>query len=550
MATTFLKPHPNWEEHEKPSLPGSPSTPNHTLPIRLAYGLVAILVGLTGALGNALVTVNLSYLQGELGLTPREAAWLPAAYAMVYVTANLLIIKFRQQYGMRLFTEIGLGVYALLAVLHLWVDSSTSMLLLRGASGFAGATAITLCLLYMLQAFPKRMMGKALVIGLSISQLAVPVAWIVSPMLIDLEHVHGLYAFEAGLALCSLAAVIWLKLPPGYQIKTFEKLDFYAFLLFSVAIALLVAFLTQGYIRWWLNDTDLAWMLIGSVSLFGLGFFIEYHRDNPLVKVRWLLQGGTIRFFIGALLLRFITAEQNYGMVSMLRMLGMDLDQMQSLYVFVLFGVVCGMVFGALTFGKKTVILQILIAILLIGIAGFLDFGRTSLDRPHDFIYSQFVLSIGAGMFMGPLVLIGAMQALKHGADHIVTFAVLVSFTQILGGVIGTATLSTFQQYRLNTHHQAIVSHLTSTDPLVAERLRLQAGVLRPLINDPVMQNAQGTAQLASVAIREANVRAYNDVFLLSGVLAILFLIWSLILAVFTALKSKKSEPSSMSFLN
>jgi hypothetical protein len=40
---------------------------------------------------------------------------------MVNITVNLLICKFRQQYGMHLFTEIGLGLYAAVTLLHLLV---------------------------------------------------------------------------------------------------------------------------------------------------------------------------------------------------------------------------------------------------------------------------------------------------------------------------------------------------------------------------------------------------------------------------------------------
>jgi MFS family permease len=315
----YIKPHPHWEDHEKPFMPGSPSAPHHESHIRVAYGLVAILVGLTGGLGNALVLVNLPTLQGELGLTPSEAAWLPAAYAMVNITANLLVFKFRQQYGMRLFAEIGLGLYAVLALLHLSINSAESLIFLRGASGFSGAAASTLGVLYMLQAFPRRLLGKALVLGVSITQMATPLAWVLSPSLIELGNWHGLYSFEAGMALCSFAAVVLLKLPPGYQIKAFEKLDFLAFALFAPAAGLLIAFLTQGYIRWWFNDTSLAWMAMASLFLFTVCSFLEYHRVNPLLKVRWLAQGSTIYFAVGAMILRFITTEQNYGMVNMLR---------------------------------------------------------------------------------------------------------------------------------------------------------------------------------------------------------------------------------------
>ena len=59
----------NWQPHEKPSLPGSPSTPLHSNPKRLAYALVGLLVAVTGGLGNSLVVANLPYLQGALGAT-------------------------------------------------------------------------------------------------------------------------------------------------------------------------------------------------------------------------------------------------------------------------------------------------------------------------------------------------------------------------------------------------------------------------------------------------------------------------------------------------
>ena len=70
------------------------------MPVRIAFACVAVLIGLTGGLGNGLLTASLSSIQGQLGLTQAQATWLPAAYVMVNVTANLLVFKFRQQYGM------------------------------------------------------------------------------------------------------------------------------------------------------------------------------------------------------------------------------------------------------------------------------------------------------------------------------------------------------------------------------------------------------------------------------------------------------------------
>ncbi|PAM39332.1 MFS transporter, partial [Acinetobacter baumannii] len=100
---------------------------------------------------------------------------------------------------------------------------------------------------------PRRFTGNLLVVGVGLSQLAVPIAWIVSPGLVDTGQWHQLYSFEAGLALCAFAAVVVLKLPPGVQVKAFEPLDFLTFALLAPAVALLVIVLAQGYTRWWLN---------------------------------------------------------------------------------------------------------------------------------------------------------------------------------------------------------------------------------------------------------------------------------------------------------
>ena len=541
----LLKPTPHWEEHEKPGLPGSPAMPYHTPAVRAAYACVAVLVGITGGLGNALVTANLATIQGQLGLTPSEGAWLPAAFVMVNVTANMLVFKFRQQYGMRLFTEIGLGLYAAVTLLHLFVGGFAMAVAVRAASGFAGAAATTLSMLYMLQAAPRAYTGKMVVIGVGIPQLATPLAWILSPTLLVYGQWHNLYLFEAGLALCSLAAVVVLKLPPGMHIKVFEKLDFLTFALMAPGAAMLVAVLAQGYSHWWFDETWLAWLLMGAVVLISGALYVEHHRATPLLQTRWLVTPTMLRFIVGAFLIRFLTSEQTYGAVGLLRTLGMGPDQMQPLFVVVLAGSVVGMLASALTFSPKTLIPQIIAAIVLFGVAAVLDYGRTSLDRPQDFYFSQFLVALGSGMFMGPLVLLGITQALKFGPNYVVTFTVVLSMTQTLGAMTGSALLSTYQLHREQVYSSELVADVNPADPQVAQRLQLQQGVYRGVITDPTLRAAQGTALLAQIARREANVRAFNDVFALSGILALLFLFWSLFVAVRAAVRDRRAAATS-----
>ena len=539
-----IGPVPDWEEHEKPSTPGSPASLNHALPLRIAYACVSILIGLTGGLGAGLLAANLPAIAGQLGLTTVDATWLPAAYVMVSVTANLLVYKFRQQYGVRLFAEVGLSLYAAVTLLHLFVQGFEMALVVRGVSGFVSAATSTLAVLYMLQAFPKAKLGAGLVVGLSIAQFAAPLAWVLSPSLMDAGDWRALYLFEGGMALCTLAAVVVLKLPLGIRIQVLERMDFLTFALVAPGVALLAAVLAQGVNGWWTDTPWLGWALIGALLLLTAAAILEYHRKNPLIQVRWLLNVSTLRFVIGALMMRFLLSEQTYGAVGLLRSLGMGQDQLQPLYAVMLIGMVCGTTVSALTFGNKTIMLQIVSSVILIAIGGWLDHHSSSLSRPHDFYLSQFLLSFASAMFMGPLMMIGITQALKHGTDHMITFMVLFAITQSLGGLLGPALLGTMQAERTQTYVQSISAHLSAADPAVAQRLGMQQGALAGVLPDSRLRAAQGAAQLGQVVRREASVRAFNDVFGVISVLALIFLAWSLYRVRQAAVAARPTPPA------
>lgn len=496
---------------------------------RLAYALVAILVGITGGLGNALFTANLPTIQGQMGLTPLEAAWLTGAYVTFNVTANLLVYKFRQQYGMRLFTEISLGLYALLCVLHLFLGSTGSLLWLRGASGLAAAACTSLGTLYMLQAMPRVYVLKMLVLGVGVSQLATPLAWLLSPSLLNHGQWHNLYMLEAGLALLSFAAVVLLKLPSGVYVKAFERMDFVSMALLIPGVGLLVAFLVQGSLRWWLDAPELAWLLIGAIGLLSAGLYLEHHRPHPMLQTRWFTEGATIRFVLGAIVLRFLTTEQSYGVVGMMRTLGMTPEQMQPLFAVIFVGTVLGIVLSAASFGMKTVGVQMMAAIALLGIAAYLDFGRTSLDRPQDFFVSQFLMAVGSGIFMGPLMFVGIAQGLKNGTHFMLTAIVTISITQSLGGLMGSAVLGTYETYRQHAYSAVLVEQVDPTRAPVAQRLQQQQQALGAHITDPQLRSAQAAAQLAQTVRREAHVLAYNDVFRVVAYVALAYLLWSLL---------------------
>jgi MFS family permease len=531
-----------WEPHERPSLPGSPSTPLHPTHKRWLFAMVGMLVAITGGLGNALVIANLQYLQGALGATTAEMAWLPAAYVMTNVCMNLLLVKFRQQFGLRAFTEVFLVLYALVTFGHLFVNDLNSAIAVRAAHGMVGAALSSLGLYYMIQAFPAKWRLKSLVLGLGTAQLALPLARLFSEDLLQIAEWRGLYLFELGLALICLGCVFLLKLPPGDRFKTFEKLDFVTFAILASGVALLCAVLSLGRIDWWLEAPWIGVASACSLVLIMAGLAIEHNRANPMLMTRWLGSGTMIRLALAVILIRMVLSEQSTGAVGFMQMLNMSYQQMHTLYVVMLAGAISGLAVSALTINPAHLLMPLVISLALMATGSVMDSFSSNLTRPQNLYISQFLLGFGGTFFLGPTMVLGTKNVLAN-PRNLVSFSVMFGICQNLGGLIGAALLGTFQIVREKYHSSMIVEHLTLLDPRVAARVQGGGSAYGGIVADPELRNLMGIRSLATAATREANVMAYNDVFMLIAIVAILTMIWIFIRSLWLMSTTKAATP-------
>jgi len=514
-----------WHPDERPTLPGGPSFPKHSMPRRIAYFLIGTLVTITGGLGNALVTVNLVNLQGTLGVFAAEVNWLPTAYVMTNVSMNLLLVKFRQQFGLRAFTEFFLVLYALITFAHLFVNDLGSAIAVRAAHGMAGAALSTLGLYYSLQAFKKEWRPRGIVISTGIAQLAQPIAYIFSRSLLQIAEWRGLYLFELGLTLVTLAAVLWLKLPPGDRFRAFRPADFLTFSLFAPGMALLCAALTFGRVLWW---TENAWggiALAVSIVLLLAAICVEHNRDNPLLNIRWLTNGMILRLSIALMLVRVVLSEQSVGAVGFLRLVGLNNDEMQTLFIVILLATILGIVVSVLVTRPPHLMAPQVVALLIMALGAWIDSNATNATRPAQMYVSQGLLAFGGVMFLGPLLLTLLGSVIANPAN-LISFSVLFGLTQNLGGLIGSSLLGTFQVMREKYHSSVLAEQLSSLDPLVAARIQQYGAAYARQLADPAARTRQGISVLTQTAAREANILAYNDVFLVISIIATLLAAW------------------------
>ena len=530
----------SFAQHELPTLPGSPGSPDHPSRRRIAYGLIGVLLGLTAGFGNALITANTYTLQGALGLDPAEIAWLPTVYVMTNVSINLLMIKFRQEFGLRPFAIIFLALYVLVTFAHLFVRDFTSAILVRAAGGMAGAPISSLALYYLMQSFPAKWRLRAVVVGIGVPQCATPMARLFSPDLLAMSQWRTLYLFELGLAAMSLAAVIALRLPPTNRVKAFEPLDFVTFVLFAGSMALFAAVLGLGRIEWWTQANWIGWALIAAIPMLAAALLIENGRANPLLNTRWLASADIVRFTIVTVMARIVLAEQSTGAVGLLTVLGQNNDQLVPFFLILTLATVAGVAASAMTLNIERLTHPIMLAVGLVAIAAFLDSYSTSLTRAPQLYATQGLIAFAGAFFLGPALLFGMTRALAAGSGHIISFLALFGIINSIGGLGGAALLGTYQVVREKANSAALVQAISPTDPIVTQRIQAGAAGVGRVVGDPSLRSAEGAALLAQSATREANVLAYNDVFRLVAVLAALTFLYLLFLLVRRAIRARR----------
>lgn len=525
--------HLPWEQyvetlkpHERPMFPGSPATPDHTLPYRLAYFAVGMLVTAAGGVGSAMVTANTQQLAGALGVSLTQAAWLPVVFVMTNACMNLLLVKFRMQYGLRLFAQIFLIAYALIGVGNLFFEDYQSTLIVRAFAGMASAALTTLGVLYTIQAFPAAHRLKGLVLAIGASSLAMPAVRIFTSRIVDLSEWRGFHVFELGLSLLALAAVFALKAPPSQRFRAFDKMDFVTFALFAPGIALLAAVLGLGRIVWWTEAAWVGWALIGSIVLLTAALVVEYNRETPLINLKWMAGPDIVRLAMIIVGIRVLLSEQTYGAVGLMTQMGLGPDQLHGLFGLILLATAAGSLTSAFTMNPMKLYKPIAIALGLIAVGAWMDSHATVLTRPSQLYFSQALLAFAAAFFIGPAMMSGVVQVLQKGAHNFVSFIVIFGIGQNLGGLAGSALVGTLQTWREKFHSNQLSGQISLGDPDVVQRLQQLSGAYARVIGDPTLRTAEGQILLQQQISQQAHVLAYNDVFLVIAVGAALGCLW------------------------
>jgi MFS family permease len=507
------------------------------------YFLASLLFGLTSGLSNNLVAANIQAAQSQFGATTNEALWLSAAYVATSATATLLLWKFRTQFGIRLFAKLGLAFFALVSLLHLFTNDLNAAVLLRAVAGFATAPLGTLAFLYMLEPLPP---AKKLTVGLAYgllgTQIATPLARVISPYLLQVGLWHGLNVLELGLALISFAAMHLLPITPPPRAKVFDRVDIVSLPLLALGCGLLAVALTLGRYYWWAEAPWLGLTLAAGIAISTLVVLIEMNRAQPLLHIGWLSSLNMITFGGSILIARFVLAEQTTGVVGFFQNLGLLNDHMTGLFTVITLATLAGTIFVGFFNAPDRAEPLHLLALSLMAIGAWMDSQSTSVTRPQDLYLSQGMIAFGAAIFLPSAMSWSFAHLIRTGMQYLPSFLAVFLVSQNFGGLLGSAGLGTLMVYREKFHSSQIVQSLVLQNPAVAQRVQQYSGAYAATLGDPALRSAEGTVMLGQVASRESYVLAYDDVFLTVSLAALCAIALLLIHMTYKWLQSREAQ--------
>lgn len=535
----------------KPVVPSPPAPlPALPLPRALLYMGAAVVLGLTQGLGQGFVTSNLAQIAGDLSITTTEASWLAAAYQIPRAVLPLLLIKIRNQYGLRRFAEIAIVVYVIMSFAAIWVTDFRSAVTVQFLSGVAAAPISSLAFLYMLEPLAAAWkMRLGLPIALAVIMTGPSLSYVISPALIGDGGLTWLHLTALSLALVSLALVYTLKLRPMPREKVIQPLDFLSVMLIGIGFGGIIIAFIQGPIHYWTDAPWIGWLLVASVISLAALVVIELNRKAQLLDIRWLMSPAILHLTATLFLFRLILSEQSSGAPRMFQALGLAPSQLSGLFAIICIASLIGGLACVGWIKLERVKWFHLVALFLIMGGAFMDSQSTVDTRPEQMYISQAMIGMAGMLFLPPALLAGLSSALARGPQYLLSFVIVFLTTQSIGGVLGSGLFTTFINNRHAVHLQVLSEQLTATSGMTASAIAARAAGLASQISDAGLRKAQAVTLVMQEADRQAYVLAYNDAYFLIFLIASLGAT-ALLLHIFrdwlaTVLTRKQAEDTS-----
>ena len=250
---------------------------------------ITVMTGtLVASINASSVNVALPHMQGNLGASTEEIAWVSTGYILSSVIIMPLVAWFSARYGRKRFYMASILLFILSSILCGLAWNLPSIVAFRIVQGIGGGTLIPVAQAILRETFPLEEQGSAMGIygfGVLLGPAFGPTlgGWVT-------DHYSWPWVFYINIPVGILTLILASRFiqDPPYLIRARDKVDFSGLMLMIVGLGALQFMLERGEVNDWFASRFI--LSLAALSLVALGLFVvrELQVERPAVNLRLL----------------------------------------------------------------------------------------------------------------------------------------------------------------------------------------------------------------------------------------------------------------------
>jgi DHA2 family multidrug resistance protein len=463
-----------------------------------------------GTLGALMATLDISIvnsalptIQGEIGASGTEGAWVATAYLVAEIIIIPLSAWLERLLGLRRFLLIAVTLFTGFSVMCGFANSLGLMIVGRVGQGFTGGAMIPTAQTIIAQRLPRHQQS----IGTSMFGMVAVMGPLLGPLVGGwlAENVSWHYAFFLNVPLSVVLVVLLLtglRSQPA-RLDLLREADWFGIVGLALGMGGLTVFLEEGAREEWFASPLIQKMALLTVVGFMILIYGQFTARRPVIKLALLLdrQFGSVALM--GVALGVVLYGTSYAIPQFLAAIA-NYNALQSGKVVLLSGIPSLLMMPLVPFLVRRVDIRIAVGLGMgiMAVSAFLETALTLQSSGGDFVDSQ--LMRGVGQILSMLFLSQAVVQSVPRSDA-GDASGLFNAMRNLGGSFALAGISVLQQDRVWFHSRRIEETLSANQPAV-----------RNYVDDlgQAVGGAEAGIRLLGQQIQgQALVMTYNDIF-------------------------------------
>lgn len=484
-------------------------------PWRHRIGFIAAVFGMFMAILDVqIVASSMNEIQAGVSASSEEISWVQTSYLIAEIVMIPLSGMLTRILSTRVAFVLSCIGFTLASLGCALATSIEQLIVLRALQGFMGGAMIPITQAISFSIFPRRAMGAVqAAIGMVLT-VAPSVGPTVGGYITEFSSWHWLFlANVIPGAIVSWVAWRFLDIDKGDH-GAAHRLDIWGLILMAIFLGCLQYVLEEGPgDDWFEDDVILSLSLVSAVAAAGFFFSTLRHRE-PIVRLHVFADRN---FSLGAFQ-GFVVGIGLYGLVYLMPLFFGYVRGFSSLQIGEIMAVTgIAMFFTAPVAGRLSTSvdlrLMLFFGFVLVGIAIIMNACLTAEAGFEQFFWPQVLRGVGLIFCIIPVsrIALGTLPKAEVG-----NASGLVSAVRNLGGAVGLALVDTIRDFREDYHWSHLIASVSQGREPVIERLD---GYERMLTGHSANPMQASVDLISDVVAREAQVLAFNDIFLWLGCL-------------------------------